>query len=78
MDTLILATKGCSHGPMLERELQKINVNYRVQYIEDDPDDVIKYQIRNTPNLIVNDSIVFRGSPQKPLPSNVELKRYFK
>ena len=57
MDTLILATKGCSHGPMLERELQKINVNYRVQYIEDDPDDVIKYQIRNTPNLIVNDSI---------------------
>lgn len=76
MDILILATKGCSHRTLLEKGLQDLNVNYQVRYVEDDPEAMNKYQIHNSPNLIVNNEIVFRASPLKSLPSDSELKDY--
>ena len=76
MDVLILATKDCSHRPTLERELKDLDVNYRVSYVEDNPKAVKSYQIHNSPNLIVNDEVVFRASPTKSLPTDEELKNY--
>ncbi len=74
MDVLILATKNCSHRPLLEKKLQEMNVNYQLQYVEDDPEAMKKYQIHNSPNLIVDGNLVFRASPLKSLPSDNELK----
>jgi len=76
MDILILATKNCSHRPTLEKGLQDLGVNYQVKYVEDDPDAMEKYQIHNSPNLVVDGNLVFRASPLKSLPSDSELKDY--
>jgi glutaredoxin len=76
MNVLILATKGCSHRTILEKGLQDLGVNYQVKYVEDDPEAMKKYQIRNSPNLIVNGNLVFRALPMKSLPSDEELKNY--
>ncbi|MBZ0179105.1 MAG: thioredoxin family protein [Melioribacteraceae bacterium] len=76
MDILILATKNCAHRPILERELKDLDVNYKVKYVEDDPEAMEKYQIRNSPNLVVNEEVVFRASPDASLPTDEELKNY--
>ncbi len=76
MNVLILATKNCSHRPTLEKSLNDLGVTYQVTYVEDDPEAMEKYQIQNSPNLILNGEVVFRASPTKSLPSNKELKNY--
>jgi glutaredoxin len=76
MDVMILATKDCSHRPILERKLNEMNVEYEMKFVEDNPGEMKKYQIRNSPNLIVNSNIVFRASPIASLPSDGELKSF--
>jgi len=76
MEILILATKGCSHTSQLERRLKEMAVNYQLKYVEDDPEAMRKYQIRNSPNLIIDDKVVFRASPDALLPTDEELKNY--
>jgi glutaredoxin len=76
MNILILATKDCSHRPILEKQLKDLSINFEVKFVEDNPEAMKKYQIHNSPNLIVNDTIVFRASPTKSLPSDAELKNY--
>ena len=76
MNVLILATKDCSHRPILEKGLQDLGVNYQVKFVEDEPEAMKKYQIHNSPNLIVNDNLVFRASPLKSFPSDIELKDF--
>ena len=76
MNVLILATKNCSHRTILEKYLNDLGVTYQLVYVEDDPEAKKKYQIQNSPNLILNGEVVFRASPTKSLPSNKELKNY--
>lgn len=76
MEILILATKDCSHRPILEKRLQEMDVNYKVEYVEDEPEEMKKYQIHNSPNIIVNGNLVFRASPNQSLPSDKELKNF--
>lgn len=76
MNILILATKQCSHRPILERKLKGMDVDYDLRYVEDNSDDIKKYDIHNSPNLVVNGKVVFRASPTKSLPSDEELKSY--
>lgn len=76
MKILILATKNCSHRPMLEKKLKEMAVTYQLTYVEDDPEAMKKYQIHNSPNLVVDGNLVFRASPLKSLPSDSELKDY--
>ncbi len=76
MNVLILATKNCSHRTILEKNLNDLGVKYQTTYVEDDPETMEKYQIQNSPNLILNGEVVFRASPTKSLPSNEELKNY--
>lgn len=63
MDVLIIATKDCSHRPILEKKMQEMDVDYTVKYVEDDPETMRKYQIRNSPNLVVDNELVFSSSP---------------
>ncbi|MBK9099473.1 MAG: thioredoxin family protein [bacterium] len=78
MEILILATKDCSHRPILEKKLKEMSVNYQLKFVEDDSKAVDEYQIRNSPNIIIDGKVVFRASPEASLPTDEELKNYLK
>lgn len=63
MDVMIIATKDCSHYENLAKELDELGVEYRVLFVEDQPELVRKYGIRHSPNLIVDDEVKFRRQP---------------
>lgn len=73
MNVLILATRGCSHCRNFSRELNDIGIKHEVHYCDDEPELVEKYSIRHSPNLIVDDEVVFRRQPTEQ-----ELKDFFK
>jgi hypothetical protein len=72
MDVMIIATKACSHRQNLEKELECLHIPYRVCFVEDHADLVEKFSIRHSPNLIVDDEVVFRKQP-----TEVELHAFF-
>ena len=72
MNVKIIATHNCSHRPNLERELQDLGVSYDVVYVEDNQDVITKYSIRHSPNLVIDEEVVYRGQP-----SEMELKELF-
>lgn len=72
MDVMIIATKACTHRRNLENELTHMRIPYRVCFVEDCADLVQKLQIRHSPNLVVDDEVVFRKQP-----TEVELHTYF-
>ncbi len=63
MNVIIIATKTCSHRPIMERELQELGIEYNVVYVEEDPNIVTRYSIRHSPNLVIDDEVVCRGVP---------------
>ena len=63
MDVKIIATRTCSHRPNIERELQDLGVQFEVIFVEEDPGVVTQYAIRHSPNVVINDEVVFRGQP---------------
>ncbi len=72
MNVKIIATKSCSHRPNLERELKELGIAYELVFVEDQPDVTARYGIRHSPNLVVDEKVVFRGHP-----STGELKQIF-
>lgn len=75
MNVTIVATKTCSHRPILERELRELEVPYTVKFVEDHPEIAQKYDMHQSPNLLVDDRIVFRKRGDGSLPSPSELKQ---
>ena len=63
MDVMIIATKACTHRQNLEKELDSLRIPHRMCFVEDCADLVQKFSIRHSPNLIVDDEIVFRKQP---------------
>ena len=63
MDVKIIATKTCSHRPVLEQELKNLRVRYTVVFVEEQPELVERFAIRHSPNLVVDDKVVFRRQP---------------
>ena len=72
MDVYIIATKACQHCQNMSRELDDLKVNHRVVFAEDSPYLCQSLSIRHSPNLIVDNQVVFRRQP-----SEHELKDYF-
>lgn len=72
MDIFIVATKGCSHCHNLKHELSDLGIECDVKFAEENPELVEKYQIRHSPNLIVNGEVAFRCQP-----TEAELKALF-
>lgn len=72
MDVMIIATKGCTHRKDLESELEDLRIPYRTYFVEDRADLIPKFDIRQSPNLIVDDEVVFRKQP-----TEAELHVYF-
>ncbi|MFA5172115.1 MAG: thioredoxin family protein [Sulfuriferula sp.] len=72
MNVKIVATKSCIHSLSLQQELRDIGIPFEVLFVEDHPDLVVAHAIRHSPNLLVNDEIVFRGQP-----TSHELRQFF-
>lgn len=72
MKVLIVATRRCSHRPNLERTLQNLNIGYEVIFVEDRPEVAERFGIRHSPNVVVDEKVVFRGQP-----SEGELRAFF-
>jgi hypothetical protein len=72
MDVMIIATKACTHRQNLEKELESLQIPYRVYFVEDRADLVEKFAIRHSPNLIVDGEVVFRRQP-----TDTELRALF-
>lgn len=72
MDVMIIATKACTHRKNLEKELDCLRIPYRVCFVEDSADLVQKFSIRHSPNLVVDNEVVFRKQPTEE-----ELNAYF-
>lgn len=63
MKVQIIATHQCSHRVNLERELCDLGIVYEVAFVEENPDLLSRYQIRHSPNLVVDGQVVCRGQP---------------
>jgi len=72
MDVFIIATQGCNHCTNLKKELADLGVSCEVKFAEEYPDLVEQYQIRHSPNLVVDGEVVFRRQP-----TEAELKDLF-
>ena len=72
MNVRIIATHNCSHRHNIERDLKDLAIAYEVLYVEDHPEVVQRYNIRHSPNLVVDDEVVFRRQP-----SEAELRALF-
>jgi hypothetical protein len=71
----VIASKSCSHYPLLEQELRTFDVRYELRFVEDQPELIERYGLYQSPNLVVDDQVEFRGEADHPLPSRPELKR---
>ncbi|MHB1084877.1 MAG: glutaredoxin family protein [Thiobacillus sp.] len=72
MNVKIIATKGCSHCLGLQHELRDMGIPFEVLLVEEHPDVVATHGIRHSPNILVNEEVVFRGQP-----SPHELRQFF-
>ena len=63
MEVQIIATHECRHRLDLERELLELGIPFDLAFVEDNEDLVRRYQIRHSPNLVVDGVVIFRGQP---------------
>ncbi|VAW78535.1 hypothetical protein MNBD_GAMMA14-2309 [hydrothermal vent metagenome] len=63
MDVMIIASEACTHGKNLARELDDLGIDYRLVHVEAEPELVEKYNIRHSPNLVVDGEVKFRRQP---------------
>lgn len=75
MNITIVATKTCNHRALLERQLQDLGVDYTVRYVDDHPELVERHDIHQSPNLLVDDQVVFRRGTGRPVPLRPELEQ---
>ncbi len=73
MNVEIIVTRTCHHCRTLESELKAMGIPYSVRYIKEDKEFQKKYQVKGSPNIMVNGELVFRG-----MPAISDLREYFK
>ncbi len=69
MGITLFATRSCPHRPVMESWLRELGLEYRLAYVEDHEREADRYGVRQSPSLVVDDELMFRG-----LPSHGELK----
>jgi hypothetical protein len=72
MKVQLLVTKNDFNLSNLENEFRNLGIAYQVDFVEEHPEMVSALNIRHSPNIIVDDELVFQR-----LPSESELKAYF-
>ena len=76
MKMIILATKSCSHRHILENRLNEMQIPYSVQYFEDYPELFEQHNLLSSPNIMVDDVVVFRAHSDMRLPEDSALQQY--
>ena len=66
MQVQIIATRACSHRPNLEHELSQLGVAYEVLYVEEQPNAVERFDIRHSPNLVIDGEVGLVVPPRNP------------
>lgn len=61
----LFATRSCPHRPAMERLLRELGLKYRLAYVEDHEREADRYGVRQSPSLVVDDELVFRGLPSR-------------
>jgi glutaredoxin len=72
MDVKIIASRSCKHCQNIEHEFRDLRIAYEVLYVEEHPEVVARHGIRHSPNIMVDDEVVFRHQP-----SEGELRAFF-
>lgn len=72
MEVIIAVTKQCEHCGILKRELDAMEIPYRVHYLEEHPEWIEKFGLKGSPNIIVDGELVFRK-----MPGLQDLRNYF-
>ncbi|MBD3290203.1 hypothetical protein GF337_15460 [candidate division KSB1 bacterium] len=75
MDIKIIASRNCDQRRVLQKRFKKINVPIVTLFIEEDPELVQEFDVMETPNIVINGEVVYRGNAGKPLPTIPELLR---
>ena len=73
-EVTVIASRTCGHYPLLEKELRVCGVGCEVRFVEDEPELVGRYDLYQSPNLVVRERVAFRGRASHPLPSPPELR----
>jgi predicted thioredoxin/glutaredoxin len=64
MKTVTLGvTKTCPHCQVLTKYFEEHGVPCKVKFIEEDPEFSQKHDLTRSPNVLVNDEVVYRGMP---------------
>jgi glutaredoxin len=63
MEVTLIGTRDCRHCPILKKWFQDHKVDYTMQYVEDHPELVDKYEIQKSPTLIIDGELKFVGMP---------------
>lgn len=63
MTVQLIATYQCGHRADLARELTQLGVPFELVFIEEHPHLIARYQIRHSPNLVIDGQVVCRGQP---------------
>lgn len=72
MNVKIICTHECTHAPRLAEELRHLGVVHDIVYVEEAPEMAMRYAIRHSPVLVVDDEIVFREQPDE-----TQLREFF-
>jgi len=72
MRVQVLVTKNDFNLPNIEHELQDLDINYEVEFVEEHPELVSALNIRHSPNIIVDGQLIFQHTPTEG-----ELKTFF-
>lgn len=72
MNVKIIVSRGCKHCQDIEHELRDLRIVYEVVYVEEHPEIVARHGIRHSPNIMVDEEVVFRRQPTEG-----ELRAFF-
>ena len=64
MNVIIAVSGNCQHCALLKKELEQMGIPYEVRYAEEDPAFFERFGLRGSPNVIVDDALVFRKMPE--------------
>lgn len=78
MSVIIIATKDCSHRAIIENHLKTLGVSYKVECLDENPGLIQKYNIHSSPNILVDEKVVFRATSERSMPTVTELEKFFK
>lgn len=63
MDVLVFATKSCPHRAHMERWLRELDVDFRLVFVDDEPERAESFALHHSPSLVIDGELVFHGMP---------------